>query len=208
MMPRGLIFLVLFSLQISAFAQAEHDILMMSGQTVKGTVTGEDSVFIYYDYYKKDGSTKARKLDVERVFSIKESSGDERVIYMMDTAIGNYYSVQEMRYYIKGEQDAMDHYRGNWAWAIGVPATAALGFVFSGSVISFAVPFVYLVVAGIPPSKIPKNKIDDPALAQQEAYILGFERTARNKRLFKALTGGLIGTVGGFAGGQIVRAEP
>ncbi len=208
MITRGPLLLVLFGFYFSVFSQAEHDILMMSGETVQGTVTGEDSAFIYYDYFKKNGTSKARKLDAERVFSITDANGEERVVYLMDIAIGNYYTEQEMRYYIKGEQDAMEYYRGNWAWAIGVPATTALGFVFSGSVISFAVPFVYLVVAGIPPSKIPKNKIDDPELAKQEAYVLGFERTARNKRLFKALTGGLIGTVGGFAGGQVVRAQP
>jgi len=207
MLRNGLTFLLFFILLFSGYAQPKHGILMMSGQLVEGTVTGEDSLYLYYDQHKKSGKTKARKLDLERVFSIYNSNGEERVVYYMDTMVGNYMTIDEMRYYIKGEQDAMEHYHGNWAWYIGVPVTAAAGFVLSGSVLSFAVPFVYLVVAGLPPSKIRKDKIDSPQLASEEAYVLGYERVARNKRAFKSLMAGLVGTAGGFAAGQVILNE-
>lgn len=199
--------LLFFSLNYS-YGQPKHEILMMTGQVIDGSVTGQDSLYLYYDYFKRNGSQEAKKLDLERVFSIYTADGEETVVYAMDTNIGNYYSVDQMRFFIKGEQDAMTHYKGHWAWAVGLPVTAALGFVFSGSVVSFAIPFVYLVAAGIPKSKIPKDKIDAPNLMNEEAYVLGFETKARNKRLFKALTAGLVGTAGGFAAGQFVSPEP
>mgnify|MGYP001076618627 FL=1 len=151
---------------------------------------------------KKSGKTKAKKLDLERVFSINGPNGEEKVIYYMDTVVGNYFTIDEMRFYIQGEQDASKYYRANWTIAAGLPITAGLGFVLSGTVFSFAVPFVYLVSTGIPAYKINKNKISSSHLVTEPAYVLGYERTARNKRLFKSLFAGLVGTAIGFTLGQ------
>ena len=120
----------------------------------------------------------------------------------MDTVIGNYFTVDEMRFYIQGEQDASKYYHANWTIAAGLPVTAGLGYVLSGTVFSFAVPFVYLVSTGIPGYKIDKDKIPSSHLVTEPAYVLGYERTARNKRLFKSLFTGLVGTAIGFTLGQ------
>jgi len=59
-----------------------------------------------------------------------------------------------------------------------------------------------LVSTGIPAYKINKNKISSSHLVTEPAYVLGYERTARNKRLFKSLFAGLVGTAIGFTLGQ------
>jgi len=184
------------------FAQSNQSILLMTGNVLEGNVTGQDTLYLYYDLVKKSGKTKAKKLDLERVFSINGPNGEEKVIYYMDTVVGNYFTIDEMRFYIQGEQDASKYYRANWTIAAGLPITAGLGFVLSGTVFSFAVPFVYLVSTGISAYKINKNKISSSHLVTEPAYVLGYERTARNKRLFKSLFAGLVGTAIGFTLGQ------
>lgn len=205
-MIRTLLSAVLLLVMTSAvFSQAEQDILLMTGKVIRGTVTGNDSVNLFYDFYKKNGKTKARTLEMERVFSVISDGGDERIIYYMDTAVGNYFTVDEMRYYIQGEQDAMQYYHANWTIAAGLPITSGLGYVLSGTIFAFAVPFVYLVGSGMPKYKIDKNKISSAHLVSEPAYVLGYERTARNKRLFKALFTGLAGTAIGFTIGQTIN---
>ncbi|MDA7836905.1 hypothetical protein N9A49_05810 [Salibacteraceae bacterium] len=184
------------------FAQSNQSILLMTGNVLEGNVTSQDTLYLYYDLVKKSGKTKAKKLDLERVFSINGPNGEEKVIYYMDTVVGNYFTIDEMRFYIQGEQDASKYYRANWTIAAGLPITAGLGFVLSGTVFSFAVPFVYLVSTGISAYKINKNKISSSHLVTEPAYVLGYERTARNKRLFKSLFAGLVGTAIGFTLGQ------
>jgi len=184
------------------FAQSNQSILLMTGNVLEGNVTSQDTLYLYYDLVKKSGKTKAKKLDLERVFSINGPNGEEKVIYYMDTVVGNYFTIDEMRFYIQGEQDASKYYRANWTIAAGLPITAGLGFVLSGTVFSFAVPFVYLVSTGISAYKINKNKISSSNLVTEPAYVLGYERTARNKRLFKSLFAGLVGTAIGFTLGQ------
>jgi len=192
-------FLLLFGIVLSTSAQEQPSILLMSGKVLSGEVTGQDSLYVYYDLHKRNGKKKSAKLDLERVFSVTAQDGSEQVIYVMDTAIGNYFSVDEMRLYIKGEQDAISYYRGNWTILLGLPLTAGLGYVIPPSVFSFSVPFVYLVGTGLPRYRIPRDKVDHPELVTEPAYVLGFERAARNKRLFKSLATGLIGTSLGFA---------
>jgi len=191
---------VLFSSFI--FAQTAQTILLMTGKEIEGNVTGQDTIYLYYDLVKSSGKTKAKKLDLERVFSINGPEGEEKVIYYMNTVVGNYFTVDEMRFYIQGEQDASKYYRANWTIAAGLPVTAGLGYVLSGTVFSFAVPFVYLVATGIPAYKIDKEKIPSSHLITEPAYVLGYERTVRNKRLFKSLFTGLVGTAIGFTLGQ------
>lgn len=196
------IFLAFVFLSTILFAQSNQSILLMTGKVLEGNVTGQDTVYLYYDLVKKSGKKKPKKLDLERVFSINGPEGEEEVIYYMDTVIGNYFTVDEMRFYIQGEQDASKYYHANWTIAAGLPVTAGIGYVLSGTVFSFAVPFVYLVATGIPAYKIDKDKIPSSHLVTEPAYVLGYERTARNKRLFKSLFTGLVGTAIGFTLGQ------
>ncbi|MEQ9186254.1 MAG: hypothetical protein RLP15_00855 [Cryomorphaceae bacterium] len=199
MIRTGTAIAFLFCFSFGLLAQEDQEILMMSGKLVTGKVTGQDSLYLYYDHVKKSGKAKAKKLDLERVFSINGSEGEEKVIYYMDTAVGNYFSIDEMRFYIKGEQDAMKYYKGNWSILVGLPLTAGLSFLFVPTPLPFAVPFAYLAATGIPKYKIPKDRIESSDLITEPAYVLGFERVARNKRLFKSLAAGLVGTAAGFA---------
>ncbi|MEZ4721556.1 MAG: hypothetical protein R2813_06715 [Flavobacteriales bacterium] len=203
MKPICAFFLLLMLASMGVAQTFEPSILMMTGQVIQGKVTGEDSLYIYYDLKKSNGKTKPKKLDWERVFSITDEQNVEQVVYMADTTIGNYFTVDEMRYYIKGEQDAINGYKANWAIFLGVPITGGLGYVLNSSPLVFAVPFVYMVGAALPKYKMEGKSITDASLLRQPAYVLGYERTARTKRLYKSLISGVVGAGLGVAVGQL-----
>lgn len=173
-------------------------IFLMTGKTLEGKVSSQDSLYVYYTFTKKSGKEKEHKIDLERVFSIIDAQGNEQLVYAMDTLIGNYFSVEEMRSYIEGEIDASKYSKSNWTYLVGAPVTAAAGYFLSGTILVFAVPFTYTVVSAIPKVKVKGPKGAKPAKSGDPAYVLGYERAARSKRLFKSLGTGLVGTAVGF----------
>ncbi len=177
-------------------------ILLMTGKVLKAEVTGNDTMFMYYNETRKSGKVRSGKLDMERVYSFTNSAGEERIIYSMDTTVGNYFSQEEMRYYIYGEQDAMQSYKANWVLYAAAPVAGGGGYLLSSSFLVFAVPFLYVVGAAAPKVKIKTEGLQHPNLLKEPAYVLGYERTARTRRLFKALVAGVTGTAVGFALGQ------
>ena len=175
----------------------------MSGKKIQAKIVSRDSIYMFYDLHKNNGNVKeGKKIDMERVFAVYDNEGEEELIYYMDTAVGNFFSVDEMPYYIQGEQDAMNTYRANWTLFIGIPLAIGAGLAASSSIFIFLVPAVTMVALSIPKYKIKTSKISSPGLVSQPAYVLGYEHGARTKRITKSLVSGLIGTAIGFAIGQ------
>ncbi len=204
-MKKGIgILLILFTWIHGVAQQSDPVILLMTGKVLDGTVTSEDSAYIYYEYEKSSGKVKQKKLDWERVFS-HTVNGEETVVYLEDSTNGNYFTEEEMRYYILGEQDAQNGYKSNWTVWAGVPVTAGLGYVLSSSPLVFATPFVYMLAASMPKYKMTPSSISNPEYLKNPAYILGYERTARTKRLFKSLASGVAGAAIGVAIGQLTK---
>lgn len=200
------ILLLLFSSVNVAFGQDQKlEILLMSGKVLSGTMTSHDSIFMYFDEVRKSGKIKKGKLDLERVYSVTDSVGNKRIFYTMDSAFGNYFSQEEMRYYIYGEQDAMSTYKANWVVFSAVPIAGGGGLLLSSSFFVFAVPFLYVVGASIPKVTIKAKDIEHPEMLSEPAYVLGYERTARSRRLFKALISGVASTAIGFTLGQAIQ---
>ena len=198
--------LLFLTCTIASIAQQKSSsILMMTGKVLDGVVTGEDSSFIYYDYEKKSGKVKSKKLDWERVFAFTDEAGVEKLVYIGDSTIGNHFTESEMRAYIRGEQDAWNGYKSNWTVWTGVPITGGLGFLLSSSPLVFVVSFAYMVVASMPNYKMTPGSISNASDLKNPAYILGYERTARSKRLFKSLASGVAGAAIGVAIGQLTK---
>lgn len=185
---------------IATQAQKNTDkILLMTGKILEGSVTSSDSANLYYTFIKKNGKEKSQRLDLERVFSVTNEQGNEEVYYVMDTLIGDYFSEEEMRDYIAGEQDASAYSHSNWTLLAGLPISAAAGYALSSTILVFPVPFAYTVLASLPRYKLKGEKGVKPSKAGNPAYVLGYEREARTKRVFKSMIAGLVGTATGFA---------
>jgi len=193
-----LLTVLLFSYHHSAFCQQDKDkIILLSGKVLDHiqVTTSTDIQVKYVDYNSK--KKQERFIDKYRIFSVQYGDGTEELIYEYDTLMENDFTIEEMRYFIKGEQDAMRYYhpRANTI-AAGILAVAG-GYVFANSILLVPVPFVSTVVASLPRVKIKPEKTSDPRLLAQPTYIRGYERVAKSHKIQNALKGSLVGLLVG-----------
>jgi hypothetical protein len=142
-------------------------------------------------------STRKLTIDNEDIFSVNFSNGDIRYYYRYDSLIGNYFTRDEMIFYMHGERDAKKGFTAKGAFCGGMAA----GFIggLSGNFIGPVVPFAFFSLCGIPKVRIRHETISNPYYIDHDPYLLGYERRARSKRRIKSLIGGGIGLVAGYA---------
>jgi hypothetical protein len=94
---------------------------------------------------KAKKKSKLRTMDPYRVFSVKFRDGSERIIYQPDSLDPMEFSQEQMRLFIKGEQDAAKYYKNNLNKGIGFGLGVASGFLgFYG----LAGPPIYSTIMG------------------------------------------------------------
>lgn len=190
----ALLFFILFLLTASGFSQENKDtVVLLNGDavicTVIDTTNGLTSI--------KNPKNPKKDIIIEnnRIFSIKNSKG-ESIMYVYDTVLGNEFTVEEMRYFIYGEQDATKGFKANGSLAIGVAVGALSGI--TGSFFCPIPPFAFIALTGIPKVKIKHETVRDLSYLEHSPYIMGYERVARKKRKIKGLIGGGIGLAAGL----------
>lgn len=156
---------------------------------------------------KPSNKNKETSIDMDRVFSVKYSNGSEKIFYHQDTTIENYFTVEETRLFIFGEQDAAKAFKS----PLSTATSFAIGTVSGsfGSLLSVVPPVVYSFVAAAPKVRIKHNTVSNPDYLKYDTYILGYERVARKKKTMNAFKGGFIGLVAGFVVySQFIRTPP
>lgn len=175
-------------------AQENKDtVLLMNGDAVICTVI--DTTNGLTSIKNPKNPKKNITLENDRIFSIKYPSG-EVVMYVYDTLIGNEFTVDEMRYFIYGEQDADHNFKAKGCLFIG----AAVGLLsgVTGSFLCPIPPFAFAALSGIPKVKIKHSTVSNPEYLKHDPYLMGYERVARKKRKLKSLIGGGIGLAVGL----------
>ena len=178
------------------FAQENQSgtLLLINGKTIPFKYVESNGFDIVYR--TGDQKNKLKKIDPERVFSIQYVDGTERVIFQRDTLDPLEFTEEEMRKFIKGEQDAARLYHNNWNKVGGFTAGVASSyFGFYGLV----GPFLYTSLFGAFTPKVEKIAGVDPELIKMPEYREGFERKARDRKIRNGLVSGFIG----FAIGSI-----
>lgn len=178
----------------SAFSQEKKDtVLLLSGESISGKVVRIDDENLVMK--ESENVVREFNIDRERVFSYTTSSG-EKVLYTYDTLAGNYFTVQDMRYFIRGEQDGKRGFRAKPAFYTNMLIGAAGGITGS---FFFPIPaFTFAILVGIPKVKINKTTVRRQEDLDHIPYIMGYERMARRNRKIQALVGGGIGIVAGL----------
>jgi hypothetical protein len=144
--------------------------------------------------------TKPKKkihYEYDDLYGIFYGNGSKKIYYRQDTARYNWFTRDEMLMFTKGERDGRKGFK-----ARGSLITAGiLGFAggASGSFFAPIFPYGFMAMVGIPKVRIKHSTISNPAYIDYDAYILGYERSARYKRRLKSLLGGTIGLVAGYA---------
>jgi hypothetical protein len=182
-------------------AQEKLDtVYLMSGKTVEGVVKDTSNEKLKILVPKKGGGYKADFIEQELIFSVKYKTGNEAVFYKQDTLFGNYYTPNEVRFFLQGERDARRWYRCPW-WITG-GFVAGFGGGYTGSALGLIVPFGYSAASVGFRVKIRPGSVSNPDYLKYDTYLMGYEKVARQKRIMRTLVAGAIG----FTAGVITRS--
>ncbi|MBK8366143.1 MAG: hypothetical protein IPL10_01680 [Bacteroidetes bacterium] len=194
-MIRSLFFtLILIIFAISSKAQNKDTILLMNGNVVVEKVL--DTLIGAVTIVNPANVAEKLHYEYDDIYCVKYAVGFTDYYYSQDTLKGNYFTRDEMLYYIYGERDARKGFKAPGA-LIGA---GVVGLVSGGLGLFFApiFPYGYMALTGVPKVRIRHKTISNPNYIEQDAYILGYERVSRSRRRIKALIGGTIGLAAGY----------
>jgi hypothetical protein len=194
-MIRSLFFtLTLIAITFSSKAQNKDTILLMNGNIVVEKVI--DTLIGAVTIVNPAKTTEKLHYEYDQIYCVKYAVGFTDYYYIQDTMKGNYFTRDEMLYYIYGERDARKGFKAPGA-LIGA---GVIGLVSGGVGLFFApiFPYGYMALTGVPKVRIRHKTISNPMYIDQDAYILGYERVSRSRRRIKALIGGTIGLAAGY----------
>ncbi|MFN8115256.1 MAG: hypothetical protein U0W65_04035 [Bacteroidia bacterium] len=183
-----------FVLSINLNAQHKDTILLMNGNYVVEKVI--DTLIGAVTIINPTNTAEKLHYEYDEIYCVKYASGFTDYYYSQDTLKGNYFTREEMLYYMYGERDARKGFKARGA-LIGA---GVVGLASGGLGLFFApvFPYGYMALSGITKVRIRHNTISNPNYIEQDAYILGYERVSRTKRRIQALIGGTIGLAAGY----------
>jgi len=196
-MRRLLVLLILLS---GTGLAAQDRILLMNGQEIQGRVLGQSTLEIRFMLDVK-GKQRLEKEPTEGVFSVTDSTGKETVWYFHDPAFGNELTVDQMRWFIKGEQDARLGYRPTLPVLGGFLLGAGLVIGLDLEVNSLFIPPVYAGLMAWPRVHVTPGSVRDPLMEGDDHYAAGYSVVGRPKRVVRSLWS----TAAGVAAGLLVR---
>ena len=177
--------------------QAQDTLRLLNGRILIVEITDDSGANVFFDAEKKNGRIKNYEVYKMEVFSIHKVDGEESVLYVQDPDMGYDLSVEEMRYFMAGQQDARAGYKA-WPSMIGGFAFGAgTVFYFEGGYAPFTTPFVYSLTMQIPYIKIKESSISDKKNTISDLYVEGYNRTARSKKLLSNFIATMAGVVVG-----------
>ncbi len=194
MFKNKLLVFCLLSLFTKTYAQQKDTILLMNGNMVVEKVI--DTLIGAVTIFDPQKPTEKLHYEYDEIYCVKYASGFKDYYYTQDTLKGNYFTREEMEYYMYGERDARKGFKARGA-LIG---SGLVGAASGGLGLFFApiFPFGYMGLSGITKVKIKHSTISNPNYIDHDAYILGYERVSRSKRRIQSLIGGTIGLAVGY----------
>lgn len=194
-MIRPLFFILsLVVLSFNLKAQNKDTILLMNGNVVVEKVL--DTLIGAVTIVNPANTLEKLHYEYDEIYCVKYAAGFTDYYYSQDTMKSNYFSRDEMLYYIYGERDARKGFKARGA-LIGA---GVVGLASGGLGLFFApiFPFGYMALSGIPKVKIKHSTVSNPNYIDHDAYLLGYIRVAKSRRRIHAIVGGTIGLVAGY----------
>ena len=174
--------------------KAQDTIYLMNGQVVGEKVI--DTLLGAVTIANTKKPNKNIHYEWDQLYMVRYANGDKRYYYQQDTTIGNWFSRDEMWLYMKGENDARKGFKARGAF-IGAGIAGILGGM-TGTLWGPIAPYGYMALSGLPKVRIRGKTISNPNYIVSDAYILGYERVARQRRKIKSVIGGTIGLAIGY----------
>jgi hypothetical protein len=196
MCKKVFLFLVLcfFYQTVSSQTKVQDTIYLMNGQVVGEKVI--DTILGAITILNPKKTNKKIHYEWDQIFMVRYANGDKRYYYQQDSLLSNWFSRDEMWMYMKGENDARKGFKAKGAM-IGAGIAGIVGGM-TGTFWGPVAPYGFMALSGLPKIKIKHNTISNPAYVESDAYILGYERVARQRRKIKSVIGGTVGLIIGY----------
>lgn len=196
MCKKVFLFLVLcfFYQTVSSQTKVQDTIYLMNGQVVGEKVM--DTILGAITIINPKKTNKKIHYEWDQIFMVRYANGDKRYYYQQDSLLSNWFSRDEMWMYMKGENDARKGFKAKGAM-IGAGIAGIVGGM-TGTFWGPVAPYGFMALSGLPKIKIKHNTISNPAYVESDAYILGYERVARQRRKIKSVIGGTVGLIIGY----------
>ena len=152
-------------------------------------VEGDEAIYV------KAGQKKERKIEVDKLYSLRSPGKAEQVLYRMDTLENNWYTAAQMADYIRGQEDARAGY---------VPQarkTGAGGFLFgfggsaAGLFYGPLFPIIYTGWKGYTKPKFTKENGFNEQFNGNPYYTEGFGTTAKRMVNVRSAAGSASGFI-------------
>ncbi len=177
-----------------AQTNAQDTIYLMNGHVVGEKII--DTVLGAVTILDPKKPSKKIHFELEQLYMVRFANGYKRFYYQQDSTIGNWFTRDEMWMFMKGERDAHKGFKARGA-LIGGGIAGLMGGL-TGTFWGPVAPFGFMALSGIPKVRIRAETISNPSYVESDAYILGYERVARQKRKIKSIIGGVVGLAVGY----------
>lgn len=197
LMPR---LLLLLSLLIPFCAAAQDTLLLMNGRQMNCRILADTGTVFEFELTKANGKIKRRELHKNDVFSVKKEGRSEVILYAQDELLGDIYSIDEMRFYLAGENDARENYSAWPTFAVGFAVCAGVSlWGGDGYITAVGPPILFTMLQLVPKIKIREKTMTRPEYKYNDIYADGYEPPARSRKLFRAMGGSFAGSATGVA---------
>ncbi|MBS1764801.1 MAG: hypothetical protein JSS90_07545 [Bacteroidetes bacterium] len=202
---KSFVFLLLIFIGFNADAQDTLCLLNGKIKTVKFYNLNDPD---WVRYVKSSGSNRVKKIDVYKVFSVKQADGTEKILYNPDTVAGDP-NAEWVHDYIKGQQYGMLHNRDHfnkrdktWHRKVNFTEIGGVAVGGAGSLLLFygiPIPAVYAIAVGRSSPALPDAPDIAPQYKNSEGFKSGYQKHKRNQRIKQGFISGMIGFAIGVA---------
>lgn len=187
-------------------AQDSSKFLLLGGHEFTGVITETTKEYLRVNAPNKKGQFNETEIAITRIFSVT-TNGTEKVYYQVDKNDSTQYTVEEMRMFIYGQQDAKQNHKTTIPMIVGGGVSAGLAF-YAGSqksAVVLAAPLVGSIVGSLSYPNRPKaENARNEEVLKSPAYIEGYRKGARTKKVIRTIGTSIVGMIVGGIGGFII----
>lgn len=188
-----IVFLVFCKSSFSQIA-AQDTVYLMNGHAIGQRVI--DTTLGAVTIFNPEKTAQKLNFEFDQLYMVRYANGNKRYYYTQDSTLNNWFTRDEMWLYMKGENDARRGFKARGA-LIGGSIAGLLGGL-TGTFWAPIAPYGFMALSGITKVRIRHETVSHPNFIESDAYILGYERVARQKRKTRSLIGGTAGLIIGY----------
>ena len=187
---------LIYFLSFTVPAKSQEVLTLYNGRKIYTKIVEVNTQYIIYKHFT-DIHERNKSILFARVFSI-ETCGKEEVLYHPDPLDPELFTMEQMRMFIKGEQEAMRFYNSDVTKVVSVAFGMASGYF--GFFYGLIGPPLFSTIVGSFSPKMSAMKVTDPSLINDPDFAEGYAKKVRDYKVRKSILFGGIGYSLGLVG--------